>query len=316
MAAVASGDDLKTIDGKEYKQVTVNRVEPDGIVITHSGGILKAPFTDLPKGVRERFGYDATKIKAAAIEAQRAAERERAEKERKAKADWMQSIEKFELAEKRAAQSYESNAKGSLSGQVFVSTKGGESVKLGAVHVALFASDSIDILLAGVKVYADAKIEPLREPLAAAKATLEEAEGAEKITGDAFLKPTEGNFTAKKSAYDEAREYADRARAQYHNIRVKESFYYSGAFYFTYLLSPIQTAETDAEGKFVIGVPKTGRFVIAAQAKRTVGEETEPYYWLLPVSLEGQQQHVQNLSNNNLTSVTGTSSLIHTTQTP
>jgi len=26
------GDDFKTIDGKEYKNVTVSRVEPDGIV--------------------------------------------------------------------------------------------------------------------------------------------------------------------------------------------------------------------------------------------------------------------------------------------
>jgi hypothetical protein len=88
--------------------------------------------------------------------------------------------------------------------------------------------------------------------------------------------------------------------------------YYSGAFYFAFFQSPICTAETDADGKFVIEVPQTGRFVIAAQADRSIMDSAERYYWLQPVSLEGQQQHTQNLSNNNLTSTTGSSSLIHT----
>jgi hypothetical protein len=37
-------DDFKTIDGKEYKNATVNRVEPDGLVITFSlAKILSSP---------------------------------------------------------------------------------------------------------------------------------------------------------------------------------------------------------------------------------------------------------------------------------
>ena len=42
--------------------------------------------------------------------------------------------------------------------QVFVSTKGGENVKLGAFEVALFARDAIDVLLAGLKTNADIKM--------------------------------------------------------------------------------------------------------------------------------------------------------------
>jgi hypothetical protein len=138
-----------------------------------------------------------------------------------------------------------------------VSTKGGANFKLGAVEVALFARDAIDVLLAGLKTYADIKIQALHQ--------------------------------------------TDAAR-----------LYFSGAFYFGFLGFPIQSAETDADGKFVIQVPQSGRFVIAAQAKRSVGDDTEHYYWLQPISLEGQQQLTENLSNNNLTSTTGTSSLIHT----
>ena len=51
-------DDFKTLAGKEYKNVTVSRVEPDGIVLTGKAGISKVYFTELPKEVQERFGYD------------------------------------------------------------------------------------------------------------------------------------------------------------------------------------------------------------------------------------------------------------------
>jgi|SRR5438132_4745352 len=273
-ASFAVADDFRTTKGKEYKNATVSRVEPNGIVIKFKGGIVKILFTELPKDVQLRFGYDTDKIEAEQaaaraaeekrIDEQKAAERERAEKEKgaeaehaekekKATADLNRLHEQFKSSEQSALQTYESAAKGTVSGQVFVSTQGGENFKLGAVQVGLFARDAIDILLAGLKKYADYKIQ-----------------------NDFF-----------------------------------DHVYYSGAFYFAYFQFPIQTAETDADGKFAIEVPKTGRFVIAAQAQRSVGDHTEHYYWLQPVSPESGQR-IQNLSNNNLTSTTGTSSLIHT----
>src|SRR5947199_8836118 len=59
-ASVAFGDDFKAINGKEYKNVKVSRVEPDGIVLVSKSGISKVYFTELPKEVQERFQYDAT----------------------------------------------------------------------------------------------------------------------------------------------------------------------------------------------------------------------------------------------------------------
>jgi hypothetical protein len=42
--SLALADDFKTIDGKEYKNATVSRVEPDGLVITFSlAKILSSP---------------------------------------------------------------------------------------------------------------------------------------------------------------------------------------------------------------------------------------------------------------------------------
>ncbi len=53
----ALADDFKTINGKEYKNATISRVEPDGIVVKFSGGIVKILFSELPKDVQERFHY-------------------------------------------------------------------------------------------------------------------------------------------------------------------------------------------------------------------------------------------------------------------
>jgi len=38
-------DDFKAIDGKEYKNTKVSRVEPDGIVLITDSGISKVYFT-------------------------------------------------------------------------------------------------------------------------------------------------------------------------------------------------------------------------------------------------------------------------------
>ena len=61
LASVALADDFKTIDGKEYKNVTGSRAEPDGIVLITKSGISKVYFTELPKEVQDRFHYDAQK---------------------------------------------------------------------------------------------------------------------------------------------------------------------------------------------------------------------------------------------------------------
>jgi len=53
---------------KEYKNVTVKRVEPDGIVLVSKLGISKVYFTELPKDVQQRFGYDAVNRDAYAAE--------------------------------------------------------------------------------------------------------------------------------------------------------------------------------------------------------------------------------------------------------
>ena len=55
--SLALAEDFKTVKGKEYKDATITRVEPDGIVLKTKSGITKLYFTELPKEVQERFHY-------------------------------------------------------------------------------------------------------------------------------------------------------------------------------------------------------------------------------------------------------------------
>ena len=69
--SAAFAEDFKTVKGKEYKDATVTRVEPDGIVVKTNSGVTKVYFVELPKDVQERFHYDSEK--AASYSAEQAA---------------------------------------------------------------------------------------------------------------------------------------------------------------------------------------------------------------------------------------------------
>ena len=61
-------EDFKTVNGKEYKDASITRVEADGIVVKTKSGIAKVYFAELPKDVQERFHYDQQKASAYSAE--------------------------------------------------------------------------------------------------------------------------------------------------------------------------------------------------------------------------------------------------------
>jgi 23S rRNA pseudoU1915 N3-methylase RlmH len=67
-AAAAFSEDFKTVNGKEYKDASITRVDPDGIVVKTKSGIAKVYFAELPKDVQERFHYDQQKASAYSAE--------------------------------------------------------------------------------------------------------------------------------------------------------------------------------------------------------------------------------------------------------
>ena len=65
-ASLTLADDFRTIRGKEYKDATVSRVEPDGIVLRTKSGIVKLYFSELPKEVQGRFDHEGAETTASA----------------------------------------------------------------------------------------------------------------------------------------------------------------------------------------------------------------------------------------------------------
>jgi hypothetical protein len=62
LSTIVLGEDFKTVNGKEYKNATVSRVEANGIVLRTKAGISKVYFVELPIEVQKRFGYDSTAL--------------------------------------------------------------------------------------------------------------------------------------------------------------------------------------------------------------------------------------------------------------
>lgn len=60
-AFVLHGEDITTLSGKKYQNITVTRVEPNGISISHDEGLAKIPFADLSNEQRTKYGYDPKK---------------------------------------------------------------------------------------------------------------------------------------------------------------------------------------------------------------------------------------------------------------
>jgi len=65
--------DITTRDGKTYKRAKVTGVYPDGLSITHSTGVTKVPFENLPDAIQKEYNYDPAKVAASRKAADEAA---------------------------------------------------------------------------------------------------------------------------------------------------------------------------------------------------------------------------------------------------
>ena len=83
-AMPALADTITTISGTTYLDASVTKTTPTAISISHSTGMAKIPFKDLPAALQKKYGYDPAKAaEYEAQEAQRAAEqKQRAEAQR------------------------------------------------------------------------------------------------------------------------------------------------------------------------------------------------------------------------------------------
>ncbi len=60
----ARGEDLVTLTGTTYHDVSAVRVEPDGVTWRYDGGVVKVDLADCPESVRRAYHYDPAKATA------------------------------------------------------------------------------------------------------------------------------------------------------------------------------------------------------------------------------------------------------------
>lgn len=59
----AIAEDIKTNDGKEYKDVTILGADPDALRIMYPSGVTRITFENLPKEIQKKYNYDPIKAK-------------------------------------------------------------------------------------------------------------------------------------------------------------------------------------------------------------------------------------------------------------
>src|SRR5439155_11434778 len=213
-----------------------------------------------------------------------------------------------------------------IKGQVFIVTQGRANVKLGLVTVALFSEAAVRDHIAARQAVANANRAALPSKVSEAKAALETAQAkyenalrvanAQEAAFDKRLAEYESVLEEIQVGKAGARESLDKPpspeslRVRAHSSRLAEErslkevrrragalvalqsgseVWDSGAYYFSDLPMPLATAQTNADGEFLIKVPPQGHFVLAARAQRHVFGATEDYFWLVRIPENARQ---------------------------
>jgi hypothetical protein len=218
---------------------------------------------------------------------------------------------------------------GQLDGDVFIVTQGAENVKLGLVEVRVLHYEETKNSIAKTKAQVEREVANLQPKLDAARTALASAEArhnaaeaeyaAASKRADAALvnksvdasNRAEDTFITALDRSIAAARAVGSARSSVAELEKQVRSWNSGALYFVSLPSPVASVKTDADGKFAIPLDRKATVVLAANATRRVLNKTENYYWLVPVSLNGQPSKRIFLSNDNLATSDSKDSLMH-----
>jgi hypothetical protein len=200
---------------------------------------------------------------------------------------------------------------GQLTGEVFIVTKGGQSLRLGLVEVRAIPEDVIQPFVQAKHAAAKEEMDKLQrlwdEALAKAKLTqanLEEATTryiqASKRLASEYTSAAWELYTSAGRELEEVKHAALEMSNDLHAITEKRDYWKSAGYYLENLPTTTITTKTDADGKFTLSLDKKKRYAIAAQATREILSTTEKYSWFIWVSLEGNNiKHIM-LNNDNL----------------
>ena len=101
LLSTAFASDIVTRDGKKYQDARVTGVESDGLRITHSGGVTKVYFDNLPDELQKEYNYAPEEAKAAESARATTAHREAQESARRRDEEHVRQVQREAADERR-----------------------------------------------------------------------------------------------------------------------------------------------------------------------------------------------------------------------
>lgn len=130
-----------TVDGVTYSNVTFGTVTPPSVSIIHSTGIARVPLKSLPPEIQKQLGYDPEKMQADAAKAKATAEAARVEAA--VVAETARAKAEDARVKAKGAKKTVTEGERDFTVDVFIRTKGGESIKCGLVTVLVYDEEAI-----------------------------------------------------------------------------------------------------------------------------------------------------------------------------
>jgi hypothetical protein len=167
---------------------------------------------------------------------------------------------------------------GTVEGQVFVRTKAGTSIELGLVDVYAVNPRQLERALTVADSVSRAKVDSAAQVL-----------GHE-------LKELKSWHPQGLEEQGEFMDEQERVRRELKTVGV----YRSPAFYLSQIRSAIDTAKTNASGKFRLAIPAGETVYLIAYTERSVGDKKERYHWVVPTQVKPDTTKRVLLSNDKM----------------
>ena len=198
-----------------------------------------------------------------------------------------------------------------LEGQIFIRTKGAETIKLSVVDVAIYDEKTVAQHVGKLRKQAEPLLADLLElekkPKEEFRRILQAKESARIAYQASQASPP--SVESKLAWLNAQIKESEAAISISDSIQAKRNFLNSGLYYFESLAGPLETTKTDAEGKFSFQVP-SGSYVVVAVSKRTVGKKSEYYHWMVKARANANTKVM--LANDNLTTSGSPESMVAT----
>jgi hypothetical protein len=105
----------------------------------------------------------------------------------------------------------------------------------------------------------------------------------------------------KEMNYEKIQRKCESVKREVENISEILLDYGVMEYYFKGIPDPEKSDRTNSEGKFELTLTQNKSYYLVAKGRRSVGEETERYHWMVETSLESESSQVM-LSNSNMSS--------------